>query len=103
MNYKSVSARASILVFWLLTFVVTTFAQDAAPKLDEYLSAITKQGRFSGAVLVARDGKMILSKGYGLANAELDVPNTPQTKFRRVPSPNSSLPQPFCCCKSAAS
>ncbi len=82
MNYRSVSARACILVFWLLTFVITTVAQDAAPKLDEYLSEITKQGRFSGAALVARDGKVILSKGYGLANAEFDVPNTPQTKFR---------------------
>ena len=73
MNYKSVSARASVLVFWVLTFAVTTLAQDVAPKLDEYLSEIAKQGRFGGAALVARDGKVIFSKGYSLANAELDV------------------------------
>jgi CubicO group peptidase (beta-lactamase class C family) len=35
-----------------------------------------------GSILVARDGKVLLSKGYGMANLELDVPNTPQTKFR---------------------
>ena len=82
MNYRSVSARIIVIVFGALAFVITALAQDAAPKLDEYLSEITKQGRFTGAALVARDGKVILSKGYGLANAELDVANTSQTKFR---------------------
>jgi CubicO group peptidase (beta-lactamase class C family) len=35
-----------------------------------------------GAVLVARDGKVVFSKGYGRANLEFDIPNTPNTKFR---------------------
>ncbi|MBO0722435.1 MAG: serine hydrolase [Blastocatellia bacterium] len=59
-------------------------AQEAAPivsKLDEYLSAVAKQG-FTGSALVAKDGKVMFSKGYGMANAEWDIPNTPQTKFR---------------------
>ena len=38
--------------------------------------------RFSGTVLVARDGAPILVKGYGMADAEWQVPNTAQTKFR---------------------
>jgi CubicO group peptidase (beta-lactamase class C family) len=33
-------------------------------------------------VLVARDGKVVFEKGYGAANAEWNIPNTPQTKFR---------------------
>jgi CubicO group peptidase (beta-lactamase class C family) len=37
---------------------------------------------FSGSVLVAKGGKILASKGYGMANYELDVPNGPQTKFR---------------------
>jgi len=57
-------------------------AQDAASKLDEYMNAATKLGKFSGSVLVAQKGRVLLSKGYGMANYELDVPNTPQTKFR---------------------
>jgi len=40
------------------------------------------QGLFSGSVLIAKDGKIILCKGYGMANYEHGVPNTPQTKFR---------------------
>ena len=37
---------------------------------------------FSGSILIARDGKVLFSRGYGMANLELDVPNTPETKFR---------------------
>jgi CubicO group peptidase (beta-lactamase class C family) len=41
------------------------------------------KGQSSGAaVLLARDGKVLLRKGYGLANVELGVPVTPETKFR---------------------
>lgn len=39
-------------------------------------------GVFSGAVLLAKDGEVLLKMGYGMANYELDVPNTPKTKFR---------------------
>jgi len=38
--------------------------------------------KFMGTVLVAQDGKIVLDKGYGFANLEWDVPNTPTTKFR---------------------
>lgn len=32
-------------------------------------------------VLIAGDGKILLRKGYGMANYEMSVPNSPQTKF----------------------
>jgi CubicO group peptidase (beta-lactamase class C family) len=50
-------------------------------KLDEYMIALTEAGRFSGTVLVARNDTMLLSKGYGMANYEFAVPNTPKTVF----------------------
>ena len=50
-------------------------------KIDEYMTALTNAGRFSGAVHVARGDTMLLSKGYGMANYEFSVPNTPQTVF----------------------
>src|SRR6266496_3113131 len=74
--------RTTVSIALLLLLAASAAAQDLTPKFDEYLNALLKQQRFIGSVLVARDGKVILSKGYGLANAELDVPNTPQTKFR---------------------
>lgn len=55
---------------------------DLRPKLDSCVKAFAEQGKFSGSVLVAKGDKILLSKGYGMANYELDVPNTPRTKFR---------------------
>ena len=37
---------------------------------------------FMGSVLVARDGQILFSKGYGSADLEWNVPNSPATKFR---------------------
>jgi CubicO group peptidase (beta-lactamase class C family) len=37
---------------------------------------------FMASVLVARGDKVLFSKGYGFANREWDIPNTPDTKFR---------------------
>lgn len=51
-------------------------------KADEYLQAAVQFDQFTGSVLIARDGTPILSKGYGKANYELDVPNTPDTVFQ---------------------
>jgi CubicO group peptidase (beta-lactamase class C family) len=67
-----------------LVLCVTGLAagQDVAAKADAYLNTWAKQGRFSGAVLIAKDDKILLRKGYGMANFELNVPNTPDTVFR---------------------
>lgn len=51
-------------------------------QIEEYMKSAVEFERFTGAILVAKDGKPIVSKGYGLANVELDVPNTPKTVFR---------------------
>ena len=37
---------------------------------------------FSGAVLIARGSRVLVDKAYGMANCELAVTNTPQTRFR---------------------
>ncbi len=51
-----------------------------AEKLDTYLTRITPFG-FSGALLVAKDGKVILNKGYGMAIRSENVANTSETVF----------------------
>ncbi len=53
-----------------------------ADQLDAYLSRMVQAGRFQGSVLVARNGTILLSKGYGWANRAQQVPNTSQTRFR---------------------
>jgi CubicO group peptidase (beta-lactamase class C family) len=54
------------------------------------LAAATAAGEFSGAVLVARDGRTLFEGAYGLADRERNVPNTPLTQFR-VGSMNKML------------
>jgi CubicO group peptidase (beta-lactamase class C family) len=50
-------------------------------KVDAYVKPYLDMKVFSGAILIARHGKILLSKGYGMANYELDVANTPKTRF----------------------
>lgn len=37
---------------------------------------------FSGVALIAQDGKILWSKGWGMADRQQAIPNTPQTSFR---------------------
>jgi CubicO group peptidase (beta-lactamase class C family) len=56
--------------------------RDIVSEINAYMDGLVKAGKFNGSLLIARDGKVMVSKGYGMSNFELDVPNTPQTKFR---------------------
>ncbi|HXG54007.1 MAG TPA: serine hydrolase [Vicinamibacterales bacterium] len=51
-------------------------------KIEEYMLAQVATNSFSGTILLAKQGQPLVSKGYGFANIEWQVPNTPQTKFR---------------------
>jgi CubicO group peptidase (beta-lactamase class C family) len=50
--------------------------------IDDFVTNFAKQDRFSGSVLIAKDGKVLISKGYGLADVKQATPNTPQKVFR---------------------
>jgi CubicO group peptidase (beta-lactamase class C family) len=54
---------------------------EAVSHLDELLAQWTRDGAMSGSVLIAQDGVVFLSKGYGLADRAQEIPNTPQTRF----------------------
>jgi len=84
---RRVIQRLSVLSsIWILLIPycaaqTSTSDQDLVSKIDEYMNATTKSGLFMGSILVARDGKVVVSRGYGMANLEWNIPNTPQTKF----------------------
>jgi CubicO group peptidase (beta-lactamase class C family) len=58
--------------------------------LDKYASAYAKTYNFNGAVLIAKDSKIIYQNGFGSANREWSVPNTTYSKF-----PIASLTKQF--------
>ena len=53
-----------------------------AAAMERYLAGLTAAGRFSGTVLVARGGHVLLRNGYGLADRATRVPNDPGTVFQ---------------------
>src|SRR5438034_2891968 len=72
----------ALALFCIFTFQALAFAQDKAGKIDQMLSLFNQYGQFNGAALVADNGKVIYKMGFGLANMEWNIPNTPETKFR---------------------
>jgi len=57
-------------------------AQSKAEKIDALVKQYYDYGQFNGSVLVAQQGKVIFKKGFGMADFEWNIPNTPDTKFR---------------------
>jgi CubicO group peptidase (beta-lactamase class C family) len=70
--------RRFVLFFSIALLVL---AQDAS-RIDQIVQSYVTAKTFSGTVLVARGGEVLFSKGYGMANLEWDIPNSPSTKFR---------------------
>ncbi len=76
------ASRVLLLAVLCITSVAHAAQTDPVAKIEEYMQATMKADRFTGAILVARDDKILVSKGYGMADIEDDVPNAPHTKFR---------------------
>ncbi|MGH7453215.1 MAG: serine hydrolase domain-containing protein, partial [bacterium] len=98
-NYKEIDAvesdmgktRALLSLFFIFFFNSTfSFAQyedgesivegKLGAKLEQYMTRLTTFG-FSGALLVAQNGKVVFHKGYGWANLERSIPITNATVF----------------------
>jgi CubicO group peptidase (beta-lactamase class C family) len=75
---RTLRDRLSHLLLAICYAALACPGQDFASKIDEYLNG----QKLSGSVLVAKAGKILVSRGYGMASYELDVPNKPNTKFR---------------------
>lgn len=70
---------ASVLLLFLLTIKIATYY---SPSFISKADDLLKHHEFQGAVLIAKKGKILLSKGYGFANEEHQITNTPDTVFR---------------------
>jgi CubicO group peptidase (beta-lactamase class C family) len=78
------SAACLALLALLLAPAVPAGARTAtvAERLDEYLTARTEMGGFSGAVLVAKGDRVLFRKGYGYADVDRRIPYTPETQHQ---------------------
>lgn len=50
-------------------------------QVDKYLAGLTRKSEFSGTVVVTNHGRMLFSKGYGMADRADHVMNRPDTLY----------------------
>jgi CubicO group peptidase (beta-lactamase class C family) len=71
---------------FLLTAAFAPSAQESATseaaRIQRFLEQYATIGMFDGAVAVARRGETLYRGAFGLANRELLVPNTPESRFQ---------------------
>ena len=63
-------------------FIVLSHTGYATPFLQEAIDSYLTEHQFQGVALVAQGGKIVFEQGYGHANEDYQLPNTPQTTFR---------------------
>ncbi|MEO8576906.1 MAG: serine hydrolase [Gemmatimonadales bacterium] len=67
-----------VMAFPSILFSVTSSAQDVSARADSVMRTAEAKG-FSGVVRLARNGSVVLERGYGLANRAERIPFTPST------------------------
>ena len=75
-----IRSLAAILLMSATCLAQNAPAQNLQTRMDEIVQTFVANKQFMGAVLVARGDEVLLSKGYGSANLEWEIPNTPTTK-----------------------
>jgi len=76
--------RHTLILLALLLGVISAQSQLAADqqaRIDSLFQQFTEEGSPGASLGVVQNGSLIYSKGYGLANVEYDILNTPRTVF----------------------
>jgi CubicO group peptidase (beta-lactamase class C family) len=79
MNWRHARITSALFVFVL---AVSAEAATRQQEIDRLVTKYNQLRQFNGAVLVADEKGIVHKKGYGQANFEWQLPNTPDTKFR---------------------
>src|SRR4051794_9868696 len=71
----------SLFAFSLFAFAEPRPVAELDAAIDGFLRVETEAKRFSGVVLVAKDGRALVRRAYGMADCTRGTPNTPETAF----------------------
>jgi CubicO group peptidase (beta-lactamase class C family) len=75
--------KLTFVILWAIGMCQFALAQDSTvQKLEVLMNAYGKLDKFSGSVLVARQGKILLKGGYGLKNIKDSTFNDAHTVFQ---------------------
>ncbi len=64
-----------------LHFEFVSGCRQIEQELDKYLAGAHELWNFNGAVAISKDGRIVYSRAFGLANMAMNKANTPETKF----------------------
>ena len=81
------TSQPRIRDLWMSTWLaLTPFVASGAPadvtRMERAIDQRVSTNQFMGSVLVTRNYKVLIDKGYGFADLATKTPNGPQTKFR---------------------
>lgn len=71
-----------VIFVFSINFIHAKTNNEISEEIDQLLDKYYSMNKFMGSVLVARDGEVIFSKGYGYADIAHNIYNTPETVFR---------------------
>ena len=73
--------RTLLSVFALLLLAEPSSPQALSDRLQQVVKPYVDAQMFMGSVMVAKNGQVLFSKSYGMADLEWSVPNSPTTRF----------------------
>jgi CubicO group peptidase (beta-lactamase class C family) len=73
--------RRALATIVLAILAHASNAQAPVDRFQQVVQPYVDTQMFMGSVLVAKDGKAVFSKSYGMADLEWSVPNSPTTRF----------------------
>ena len=80
------SRPLATLILCLVPFCVSAQTQkpasDLVVRMQQIIANYVDDKSFMGTVLVVKDGHTLIDQGYGSADLEWSIPNSPSTKFR---------------------
>jgi CubicO group peptidase (beta-lactamase class C family) len=79
---RSLASIATVLALTPLAPAALSAQEIDVARMDQIVQSHVTAKQFMGAVLVARNGQVLVDKGYGYADLEWQIPDTPDTKFR---------------------
>lgn len=92
MSKVNIRVKLTLTMYVLITLVLGTIGSGKITakghpqwlvrhQLNDYFETLTADRMFTGAVLIAKKGKILLKKGYGIANYETGQPNRSKTVY----------------------
>ena len=76
------NSQLAVLTITSVSLAVLCSAQTPGERLQQVVQPYVNAQMFMGSVLVAQKGKVLFSKGYGWADVEWNIPNSPATRFQ---------------------